>query len=109
MSMPKGKFERIVPTFIALSKEVSQNPPLTPVKYDVALAIFPDVHSIDVRVGLTVRAEDGAGPTIRAYLGIPGMNILHLREVNGMDAEGRLATRQAESQTGSVERNRREA
>ncbi|MGE5579578.1 MAG: M1 family metallopeptidase [Bacillota bacterium] len=77
--MAQDKMSRVIPVFIALNKEMTQRPPLTPVRYDVSLSTFPDSRYIDVQVNLTVRAPSGTGPTIRMYLGIPGMNVFHIR------------------------------
>jgi len=87
--MPQDKMSKVIPVFIALSREIAQRPPLTAVKYEVSLSTFPESHTIDVQVSLTVKAASETGTTIRMYLGIPGMNVFHIRnlQVDGVPAE----------------------
>ena len=79
--MSEDRFGRLMTTFLALSKEVGQNPALLPLTYDVALATFPRTHEIDVRVSLLIGAPSGSEPDIRMYLGIPDMNVFRLRDL----------------------------
>lgn len=79
--MGEKKFQRLMTTFLSLSKAAAQSPPLVPMKCDVALATFPDTHEIHVRASLLVASPAGSGPDVRVYLGIPGMNVFSLRDV----------------------------